>query len=341
MKKLKIVFWPHTTNNKVASYRIRCKKIVEELANKNNDITISYSKKIPKVADILILSKRYDEDSINKAIKLKEDYGTKLFLDICDNHFINNNNSRANQLITAINKVDHVISSTEYLANIIKKKINKKDNITVIGDIIEKPSTKNYKLFLNPLKFLEYHIFKYKLINKNTLKSRRFVWFGNFQGSYSNSGMSDLNKIRKELEEINLNYKISLTIISNSKNKFNSIFKNWKIDCLYIDWNILTFSKILMLHSVSIIPVSKNDFTYSKTDNRVTASLAHGLDVIADPVPSYIKHSNNIFISDWKNSFLKILNSDIRQQEKINYHVINDNVIRAWENTLISKLNKE
>lgn len=333
MRKLRIVFWPHTLNSNVASYRIRCKLIVDELKNIDDNNIYLISKNIPQKADILVLSKRYDKDSIKAAMELKEKYGTKLLLDICDNHFIDEHKSKELQI--AIDKVDHVISSTEFLKSIITNHVNKK-NIHIIGDITEPSNLKKGYHLLRIFYLWKIQFFKWKIKKINPNISKRLVWFGNHQGSIKDSGMSDLTLIRKELEELYREEKISLTIISNSCKRYRDIFKDWNLKTIYVPWDKTSFESIFKLHSTSIIPVSKNKFTYSKTDNRVTLSLYHGLQVVADPIPSYIQHADKIFLSDWKNSLKSIVTLDKRKQIGIDILKMNKKIINSWKETLLT-----
>ena len=333
MRKSRIVFWPHTLNSNVASYRIRCKLIVEELKKIDDNNVYAISEKVPQEADILILSKRYDKDSIRSAVELREKYGTKLFLDICDNHFIDEHKSK--ELQVAIDKVDHIISSTEFLKSIITTHTNRKD-IQVIGDITEHSNLKKGYYLLRVFYLWKIQFFKWKIKKTNPITSKRLVWYGNHQGSIKDSGMSDLNLIRKELEELYREEKISLTIISNSYKRYRDIFKDWNLETIYVPWDKISFENIFKIHSTSIIPVSKNKFTYSKTDNRVTLSLYHGLQVVADPIPSYIQHADKIFLSDWKNSLKSIVTLNRRKQIGIDILKMNKKIINSWKETLLS-----
>ena len=81
---MSVHFWSHTLNTSIASYRLRCVRIIEGLKS-NGVVAVNYQ--LGDEPEKLILSKRYDPASIQHALYLKQKFGTKLYLDICDNHF--------------------------------------------------------------------------------------------------------------------------------------------------------------------------------------------------------------------------------------------------------------
>lgn len=122
---MSVHFWTHTLNSNIASYRLRCVRVMDGLRS-NGVVAVQYHK--GDVPEKLILSKRYDATSIQHALYLKQTFGTKLYLDLCDNHFYCSVPSieavtRANQLREAVGSVDFVISSSQYLAEVIRQEV--------------------------------------------------------------------------------------------------------------------------------------------------------------------------------------------------------------------------
>lgn len=331
MSKKQVYFWPHTTNTKVASFRLRCKLIATELI-KFGTFNVTIGSKPSKRIDVLILSKRYDTKTLISAEEFKLRYGTRVILDICDNHFVlkssdNKSITKRDQLITAINTVDQVVTSSDFLKKEILKYCNPISPVIVISDIVE---INKYTIFnklcrLNAL----FNFFKLKWTFSQN-KCSRIIWFGNHQGSYKESGMSDLLRIKSELQFVSEELNLSLTILSNSRKKYNDVFRDWDIKTYYLEWDEVLFKEVLELHDLAVIPCSINDFTLSKSDNRVTTSLAHNLKVIADPVPSYLKYQEYIYIGDWKKSLKNCIGDS--ELKNVNYDVINHNysIINLW-----------
>ena len=141
----------------------------------------------------LVLSKRYDSRSIQKAIELKEKYGTKLYLDLCDNHFYYENPKpkavqRAANLRKAIAAVDVVIVSTQYLAKVIREETGSTIPLVVIGDLIEAPSKATTSDKVGKLlPYLRYMRLRRRLNNIGAEKKLRLIWFGHHGNRYASS----------------------------------------------------------------------------------------------------------------------------------------------------------
>lgn len=315
MYKIKYAWWPNTENPNAASTRIRCLNIINYL-NRHDRVAGLYRKNliIPKT---IILSKRYDTESVNHAISLKNKYGTRIALDICDNHFYYETRDqkwikRSENLEYAISICDIVIVASTYLKDIVKERCNiESEKIHIIEDAAESPHTPTLleRLF-NPRKEFDYQILKYKL-SKYKIK---LVWFGNHGSSYAEGGMSDLNKLHNYLETLSKTNNVSITIISNNKNKFKLLTKNWKITSFYIKWNRHYISELLKLHDICLIPITENPFTLAKSENRAVNALLHNLFVIADEIPSYKPLANMISFSKWSEIEKKISHKETHKK---------------------------
>lgn len=332
-----IEFWPHTRNEKVASYRIRCLLIAKGLQESNINARVTNK---PGISDVLVLSKRYDQKSLTAALKLKAEHGVKLVLDICDNHFDSNMNSkhartRVDDLRTTLESVDQIIVSSSYLKETLQKEAEIRVPVFVIPDLIEEPFVPN---IIDKIKFpvdeLWYLYLKFRFSNKrNTVK---LVWFGNAGGDAAKGGMDDVLKIKEQLSRIASQHSIRLTIVSNSYKKYRTLKNTIGIDTNYIPWSSNTISRVLYLHQISLIPISKNSFTLSKTANRVTTSLVHGLEVFADLIPSYEDYKDLIYYNDWNGQFEDlVLNSLIKsnccsKEPKLNVESHNQKILGTW-----------
>ncbi len=346
MKIVDIAFWAHTTNKNVASFRLRCLNIVNALKSRAVNIEIFDKKNhIPKV---LVLSKRYDMETLEYALTLKEKYNTKLILDICDNHFYNPKNNpyyeqKKLELIKAIENVDCVVFSTEALKDEIIKYSTPKE-IEVIGDTVEQP------VYLSCYFSLSYwrgyfDFLKLKSALKGIKKEYRLIWFGNHGSPNADGGMEDLKIVMEALEKLNLKYQISLTVLSNNKNKYNNLFKDVKLKTIYVEWNNYFFSKFLNLHSISLIPINSNPFTICKTNNRVVTSVIHDLGVVCNCIPSYkeiinclddnsswFKEIEKMFDYQHKNTQVEIVKNNIKK------YYSEDAIYDKWHNFLKDKL---
>lgn len=337
-----IEFWPHTANPAVASYRLRCLRVEHALRAQGVDVARFRPRGQPKV---LILSKRYDPDTLRAATELRASTGTKLVLDICDNHLYLSRvdevvAERARHLIQAIRAVDLLIASTAYLGDLIQSAVPEQRNLCVIGDFVEPPNQLTLSdILANPIAWLHWISFRKRLAILNPRGVTRFVWFGNHGNDYVPGGMFDIRKVLPHLEALHSAHPSSLTVISNSRRKFDVLSGETSLPMLYVPWSEATFSAMLMAHATCIIPISANPFTLAKTDNRVATALVHGLQVVADPIPSYQKYSERIYLDDWRTSLEKTIIQTNSSESLINSDEVNAVVSAQWSEALLSLLN--
>lgn len=287
---------------------------------------------------ILVLSKLYDPASLGQALELKRQFGTRLFLDLCDNHFYFKEYSpeasrRAAELDVAVRSVDHVIASTDYLADVIRARPQMNTPVSVIEDLVEFPRPGHpLDALRHPRRYLELRRLKFWLEKTAPDIRHRLVWFGNHGGGFADGGMNDLGTIKSTLEAIHRQYAISLTVISNSREKFKALVRGWSVPARYMEWNETFISPALLLHGVSVIPISRNPFTLAKSPNRVETSLVHGLGVVADRIPSYDKYRDAIYLDDWQ-AGLEALASGAGERRTLrvaDFAQANRAVIDAW-----------
>lgn len=299
---VKVYFWPHSRRMHVASFRLRCHLVMEGLRKLGVEAALYEAGDRPQV---LVLSKLYDPASLAQALELKRQFGTRLYLDLCDNHFFFNEASpeasrRAAELDAAVRSVDHVIASTDYLAEVIRARPQMSTPVSVIEDLVEFPrASRLLDPLRHPRRFLEYRRLRSWLDRTTPDVRHRLVWFGNHGGGFADSGMNDLRTIQPALEELNRRVPVSLTVISNSREKFGALVRDWTVPAYYLEWNETFISPALRLHGISVVPISRNPFTLAKSPNRVETSLVHGLQVVADRIPSYEKYRSSIHLDDW------------------------------------------
>lgn len=335
---MNFAWWPHTTNSTVASYRLRCKRIVEHLQSQGIDAGIYHAGIKPK---ILILSKRYDYKSLQTARMLRTHYGTQLVLDLCDNHFYSDSIAdiwkvRAKELRDAIATVDLVIASTEQLANVIFSE-TACTNIVVIGDAAEQPYQPNTLLRVwNGFAQFRLLSLMAKMAKDNIPTGHRLVWYGHHGSENAAGGISDLSRVKNVLEYCHQNNPISLTVISNNRAKYLQTINAWSIPTYYLDWNLATFSKALQLHDVAIIPVTQNPFTLSKTNNRLATALLHGLGIVADAIPSYQAFADCIELDNWAEGLSQLIED--KKYKEISIATGIQKINREWSIDCIANL---
>jgi hypothetical protein len=317
---VKFSWWPHTESKKIASFRLRCLQIVEKLQKEGIDAGLY---RVGGKPDVLILSKRYDRASVAFALGLKAQYGTKLVLDICDNHFYSEFSTpkwmaRAQMLRDAITAVDHVVCSTRALANLVQAEVENKASISIIGDAAEEPFIPNaFEKFVHLPAELALWNLRRKIRLSGVATGRRLVWFGNHGSANASGGMDDLLLIKDALTSHHANGNIFLTVISNSKTKYEAIFSDYGVTSAYLNWNCGTFSRALQLHDIVLIPVNKNSFSICKTNNRVATAFKHGLSVAATAIPAYTTFADSACLDDWFNGLGGLMSNKEQRSIKI------------------------
>jgi hypothetical protein len=316
-----VAWWPHTSNKRVASARLRCFQIVEELERWGMDAAIYAPGKPPPRT--LVLSKRYDAASVRHAADLRREFGTRLVLDLCDNHFYASNaeakwQARADALRHAVATVDQVIASTPTLRHYIEAACPQHPPIEVVGDAVEFPGGPSGLRRARHLK-AEFRLARLRaaVSRAGVAEGRRLLWFGHHGSGNAEGGMSDLLSISGRLESAHARQPLSLTIISNSKDKYRQITRDWRITTHYLDWHAATFSRAAALHDIAVIPIGQNPFTLCKTNNRVATAFVHGLAVAADSIPSYEDFAQSAVLEDWGPGLDRLMDDPAFRQARI------------------------
>jgi hypothetical protein len=295
-------FWPHTDDERVASVRLRCGLIVQQLQRRGVDARIHRPGDTPPRT--LVLSKRYDAASLAHAQDLRARTGTRLVLDLCDNHFhyehaVEPFVQRAADLRAAVRGVDAVVAASSALADEVRQQVGDAPPIDVIGDLVEPrlpPPRRRSERLRQWLRLVRLRL---ALRRAAALPGRRLVWFGNHGSPNVEGGMSDLISVQQALHDHHRAAALSLTVISNSRERFDALTRGWPFPCLYLPWSSATFDDALALHDIALIPVRANPFTRCKTANRVATASVHGLAVAADTIPAYEEFRDCIMLDDW------------------------------------------
>jgi len=291
---------PQNDEPRVASTRIRCLNPMAELQRRGFPVEL-YSAEHIEAYDMVIFLKAYSEKDIALAKELKA-RGKVVIFDLCDNHFLMDE-ERLQRLKEMFQLADHWVTSTPALAEVIQENVgNDGRPIHVIEDAVEEAViTSAFDVRGRARARWQMAALIRFLGSRKNRDSTHLVWFGNYKGSYKDSGLPHVGKLQPLLERIHARHRLSLTVISNSRSTFDQVFKGWMLPAFYMDWNPFNFYQAMQQHAITIIPIDVNEFTKVKTNNRVVLSLYLGLGVIADSIPSYAEFSECAFMDDWEN----------------------------------------
>lgn len=302
-----VQFWPHTLDPRVASHRLRCAQIVQGLQAQGLAARQLPARR-PRLAagpGWLVLSKRYDADSLAAARAWRRAPGMRLALDLCDNHFHHSSDPdgqlarRAEQLRTACATVDRVIACSQALADVVRAEVPGCE-VRVVEDAAEAPRTPHWwDRWRARDDWRSLAALRAWLARQAAPAHRRLVWFGNHGSPGVDGGMADLQALRPLLEAAHAAAPLTLTVISNRQQAWQDLVQGWRVPNVYLPWAQCSFSPALQAHSLALIPIRMNAFTRCKTANRVLTAALHGLNVAGDAIPSYEPLRAGCVLDDW------------------------------------------
>ncbi len=313
--RVQIAFASSARSINQASFRLRCNRVIDELSHKGVDAHLYKNGMIPK---ILIISKIYDHSYLRKLTNLKKEHNTKLFLDLCDNHFLDSNKAQIIQRLLL--DLDGIIVTTNELKNVVNEQTNLP--IYVIPDLLER-----FEYNCNSILQRIYYKLKFGIIQTMLKKNRKYnlIWFGNAKNSFNNGGVNDLLLIKERLDALKDDF--CLLIVSNSFWAYFNIKKQLKIKTVYCPFDIYTMPAIFERCAVCVLPISIDEFSSCKSTNRIETLLYYKIAVWTDSVPSYLNYIDYININDWNNFVEDKINE---YRINIKYESKDSEVIKMW-----------
>ena len=294
-----VLWWPHTFDLKIASFRLRCHRINGYLKSSGKRSSLSTPGPISEVGT-LIISKRYDYETVKFAEIAKREHRVELIFDLCDNHFYSSSAKNKplqrdlSSLIALIDMADKVVVCSEALSVVVATETSKRlEDILVIDDLVDdfsdvppwikvKRPLDLYRGLVNQLKLRE-------LVRVQPLRNKRLVWFGNLGAAGTSGGLSDLLNNIRQLNDAYIRFGITLSIVTSHSKDLQLLFGEAKFQVFYFEWGLCDFHRILREHGVAYLPVLLDPFTECKSSNRLVTAMSSGLNVIASEVPSYRK----------------------------------------------------
>jgi hypothetical protein len=313
----KIGWIPHINNPIFAGVRYRCFYPIAELSSRGYLAEV-YQPQNKADYRVLLVQAKWILDApdgatrlarIAEILELKQTQGTRIIVDACDNYLFTYRGQKqqaADDLKTFIEQAGSLVTASASLATEFRNAIGGSVQYTVIGDGVETKKNINQKESvhkkLNPKRLQNYLIltrYKQRIAQRKSRGVTNLIWFGNHGSRGVSGGMSDLAKLQSALSTINKRTSVCLTILSNSRQKFDSVFTNWNIELEYLEWNRITSIDIVACNDVALIPISQNAFTLHKSNNRLVLPLSLGLGVIADSIPAYEEFSDFCCLNKW------------------------------------------
>jgi hypothetical protein len=304
-----VCWWTSRFNPKHAGIRIRAHLVIRELRRQG----CAAGWFDPRVADpahlhTLVVHMRYDDASQRQVAMLRR-RGVRIVFDMCDNHFYaqpgqHEKAARAAPLRQMLQLADEVIVSTPELGAAVQAHASLATAPRVIPDACDDLSCVKVPL----IRRLRAQLSAVRLRRRVRVSESQgrvpLIWFGH-HGTYDDVGMLDLLRIRTELERLDRSLPLHLSVVSNNRDKFRAHLGGWSFPVEYAQWSASQFGSIARMHRIALVPVVENDFTRGKTANRLTTAFAHGLAVVADPLPSYRRFAGCAAFGNWADSIAR------------------------------------
>ena len=299
-----IAFWPRSTRNSVASYRIRCARVRDELARRGIATTLYDGRGAP---DLLLLSKRSDPASLEQALALREEHGTRVLLDLSDNVYFGADTAegaeraRFEALTAALRRLDAIVTPSAFLRDAIAARVGDGPRFEVIPDAVEPvPAPGLGARLWNARAFHALGRLRRAVAAGGAGRGRRLLWFGISGTKKARNGLYDLETLTGSLARHQAEAPLSLTILSDDRRKYAELFAAAPFPTFYADWNYWTFDASFAGHDIALLPVRRNDYNWAKSANRLTTAFARGVAVAATGIPAYAPFADCAVLDDWE-----------------------------------------
>ena len=317
----RVAWWCKSTDLKIASVRMRAAILMRSMSQQGVHAGW-FTEKDASDFNCVVVSKRYDDETLLRLRRFKQ-AGGRVVIDLCDNHFVAASQSQKHlhqveNLRAMVGLAHAVVTSAEPLAQIVLRECPGVAQVVVIGDVPDDLSIVQACALRRAWAKLIAARERSCLNQLAPEGVTRLVWFGNSAGRQKKSGMTDLARVLPILEKLNKTHPLNLTVISNSKRLYKEQIACATLPSRYVEWDALTFEAVLSDQHIALIPATPNEFTSSKSDNRVVTAMRAGLAVVADPVPSYLAHGDVIHVGDIEGGLRHYLNDPaLRAQQSL------------------------
>lgn len=269
-----------------ASNRYRCYHVARVLAQwgvaQSFYTSSDVSSGLLDQVDALIIVKRMDPDVIQVVANANE-RNKPVFLDTCDDML----HERARRNIGGLRRIVFdaiapllagVVTPTATLAQRMRGYADGVATaIHVIPDIAE-----TEELYYQTAEFAAGKPLARPLSRVREKGSRKsVVWFGNWGASHSNFGIASLLPAMRELRSVNKRIPLELVIVSSNEAMVDAALRPFGVPVRYVAWSPDAVYAELEAADVALLTTGDDDFSVTKSANRVLQALAAGVPVVA------------------------------------------------------------
>ncbi|MFC7360039.1 hypothetical protein [Nocardioides astragali] len=271
---LRAAWLPFVDDKRVASVRLRTHNPVDILRQDGVSARV-LGRGGPTPDEVLILQKAYSQDHLAMAQQHRASGGA-VVLDLCDNHFVKNDadpvlEARAARLMAILPHVDVVSVCTSELGEVVPH-----PETIVVNDALDvirpRPQSRFRRRYRDPSRV------------------DRVLWFGTAGAHDLPFGIRDLARVLPALGRAGVEHPFDLVVMSNSRAAFSRLPVPPDLRARYVPWSAKAFARVAAVSDVAVLPVEINAVTRGKTSNRVATAFQHGMNVVTDPLPSYLDY---------------------------------------------------
>jgi hypothetical protein len=323
-----LIGWlPHSTNPVYAGARIRCLTPLRLLQARGVPVELFNPAHEARYTVLVVQGLRCrpvagdpatGDGLLDLVARLKRN-GCRIAVEDCDNHFYNPQRlpewtAIAQRLRTLVGLADHLVASTDAMAEVFRRETGTTLPVSIIGDAVEgardldnAPAWRRALGWRRKVDRARYLALRAAVAADRMRGRGQLVWFGSHGSTYAEGGMRDLANIRDVLERLNARRPLSLTVISNSRARYEQVVRPFGIPTRYLDWTRSTFLDAMRLHDVAVIPVTRTPFTVCKSNNRLLLALSCGVAVCADGIGSYAEFADVCELDNWEHGIERYL----------------------------------
>ncbi|WP_145963566.1 hypothetical protein [Bradyrhizobium algeriense] len=134
-----------------------------------------------------------------------------------------------------------------------------------------------------------------------------FLWFGNHGSPHSNFGMLSLFQVAPALERLAQEYDFEVWVISNHQKKYESAIAPLKFRSRYFNWSPSVIFTSLERATACLFPSTGDDFSGTKSANRVVMALQHGVPAIVSPLKAIEPLGEAVLFENWEQHLRQLL----------------------------------
>lgn len=147
-------------------------------------------------------------------------------------------------------------------------------------------------------------------------KRYKIIWFGN-SGRVDLFGITDLLQLRKQLEELNMEVPIELTVVSNNREAYTKYIKPFDLPTKYSEWSLSGCNSLIQASDVAILPNSPNTFSKCKSANRTLLALLNKCPVVASQNRSLDDFRNVVLTENWGHNLKAYFENEALREKHI------------------------